>query len=223
MNSEQRRVAQKTKVSHDRYRFIGGLARLSGWNRSKTTGDRTTRRKSDSHNPVSWNKTGNRTCFEKESFMNYVFLLAIGIGIVAGLRSLLAPAIITWAAHFGWLNLQNSTLAFVGSPIAVAIFSLFGIGELVADKLPKTPKRTAPVPLLARFLMGGLCGASLCAVAGKSLVVGALLGGISGVIGAFVGYEIRRRLVSSLHIKDFFVAVCEDLVAIGLAFFIVSR
>jgi uncharacterized membrane protein len=155
--------------------------------------------------------------------MNYVFLLAIGIGIVAGLRSLLAPAIVAWAAHFDLLNLNASPLTFMGSRTAVAIFSVFAIGELVADKLPKTPKRTAFAPLLARILLGGLSGACLFAATGKSLVAGALLGATGGVIGAFVGYEIRRRVVNNLHIKDIFVAVCEDLVAIALACFLVSR
>jgi uncharacterized membrane protein len=154
--------------------------------------------------------------------MNSVFLLAIGIGIVAGLRSLLAPAVVAWAAHLGSLNLHGSPLAFMGSTAAVAIFSIFAIGELVADKLPKTPKRTAFAPLLARFLLGGLSGASLFAAAGKSLLTGALLGGTGGVIGAFVGYEIRRRIVNNLHIKDIFVAICEDLVAIALACFFLS-
>ena len=155
--------------------------------------------------------------------MNYVFLFAIGIGIVAGLRSLLPPAVVAWAAILGWLNLHDSPLAFMGSRVAVGIFSVLAIGELGADKLPKTPKRTALAPLLARILLGGLSGASLCAAAGKSLIAGTLLGGAGGIIGAFVGYEIRRRLVNRLHIKDFFVAICEDLVAIGLAFFFVSR
>jgi uncharacterized membrane protein len=155
--------------------------------------------------------------------MNFVFIFAVGIGLVAGLRSLVAPAIVAWAAHFGCLNLQGSPLAFMGSTTAVAIFTIFAIGELVADKLPKTPKRTAFAPLLARILLGGLCGASLCAAAGKSLLAGALLGGIGGVIGAFVGYEIRRRLVNTLHIKDFFVAISEDVIAIALACFFVSR
>jgi len=111
----------------------------------------------------------------------------------------------------------------MGSTIAVAVFSLFAIGELVGDKLPKTPKRTALAPLLARILTGGLCGASLCAAAGKSLLTGTLLAGIGGVIGAFVGYETRRRLVNNLPINDLFVAICEDLVAIALARFLVSR
>ena len=77
--------------------------------------------------------------------MNYVFVLALGIGIVAGLRSLTAPAVLAWGAHLGWLNLHGSPLAFMGSITAVAVFSLLAIGELIADKLPMTPKRTAPV------------------------------------------------------------------------------
>ena len=88
--------------------------------------------------------------------MNYLFVFALGIGIVAGLRSLLAPAIVAWAAHFDLLNLHGSALSFMGSRAVVAIFSLLAIGELVADKLPNTPKRTALGPLLARILLGGL-------------------------------------------------------------------
>ena len=140
---------------------------------------------------------------------------------MAGLRSLTAPAVVAWGAHLGWLNLHASPLAFMGSTTAVAIFSLLAIGELIADKLPTTPKRTAPAPLVARVITGGLCGACLSAAAGKSLLAGTLLGGIGGVIGAFPGYNIRRRLV--LHIKDVVVAVCEDVITIGLALFLVSR
>ena len=153
--------------------------------------------------------------------MNYVFVLALGIGIVAGLRSLTAPAVVAWGAHLGWVNLHGSPLAFMGSTTAVAILSVLAIGELIADKLPMIPKRTAPAPLSARVITGGLCGACFCAAAGKSLLAGMLLGGIGGVIGAFLGYSIRRRL--DLHVKDFVVAICEDVVAVSLALFLVSR
>lgn len=153
----------------------------------------------------------------------YVLAFAFGIGIVAGLRSLLAPAAVNWAVYLGWLALPNSPLAFMGSTAAVATFSVLAIGELVADLLPIIPKRTALAPLLARILMGGLCGACLCVSASHSLPLGALLGGIGGVMGAFTGYEVRRRLVSSFKIKDFFVALFEDLIALGLAWLFVSR
>ena len=140
---------------------------------------------------------------------------------MAGLRSLTAPAVVAWGAHLSWLNLHGSSLAFIGSTPAVAIFSLLAIGELIADKLPMIPKRTAPAPLMARVVTGGLCGACLCAAVGKSLLAGTLLGGIGGVVGAFLGYGIRKRL--DFHVKDLVVAVCEDLVAVGLAIFLVSR
>jgi uncharacterized membrane protein len=153
--------------------------------------------------------------------LNYIFVFALGIGIVAGLRSLAAPAVVAWGAHLSWLNLHGSPLAFMESTTAVAVFSLLAIGELIADKLPMIPKRTAPAPLMARLVTGALCGACLCAAAGKSLLAGALLGGIGGIVGSYLGYGIRRRV--DLHTKDAVVAVCEDVVAVGLALFLVSR
>jgi uncharacterized membrane protein len=153
--------------------------------------------------------------------LNYLFVLAVGIGFVAGLRSLTAPAVVAWAAHLNWLNLHGSPLAFMGSTTAVGIFSLLAIGELFADKLPKIPRRTAPAPLIARIITGALCGACLWASANQSLIAGALLGAIGGLMGAFLGYRIRRHL--DLHIKDILIAICEDAVAIGLALFFVSR
>lgn len=155
--------------------------------------------------------------------MNSVFGFALGIGVVAGLRSLAPPAVVAWAAHLGWLNLSNSPLAFMGSTITVLIFSLLAVAELVGDLLPQTPKRTAPAPLAARILMGGLCGACLCAASNQSLFIGAILGAVGAVLGAFTGYEIRRRLVSALNIKDIFIALLEDLVTIGFAFLFVTR
>jgi uncharacterized membrane protein len=150
-------------------------------------------------------------------------MLAFGIGFAAGLRALTPPAVVAWAAYLGWLHLSDSPLAFMGSIIAVIIFSLLALVELFADLQPSTGKRTAPVPLIARILMGGLCGACVCAAAHQSLMIGAILGALGGVIGAFAGYEIRKRLVSSLNIKDVVVALLEDLVTVGLAYFFVSR
>lgn len=154
---------------------------------------------------------------------NYFLALALGIGIVAGLRSLTAPAVIAWAAHLGWLNLLGSQVAFMASTAAAAVFSLLAIGELIADKVPGVPRRTDIAPLVARICTGALCGACLAAAANRSLLPACLLAGLGGVIGAFAGYEIRRRLVSQFHLKDFFVGIFEDLIAIGLACFLVSR
>ena len=116
-------------------------------------------------------------------------LLAFAIGVVAGLRSMTAPAVVAWAARLGWLNLQGSPLAWIGSTVAVVVFTLGALAELVADQLPKTPARTKPIGLTARIVMGGLSGACLCAASGVHRPVRAVLGGIGGIVGAFAGYE----------------------------------
>jgi uncharacterized membrane protein len=59
--------------------------------------------------------------------MNYIFAFALGIGFAAGLRALTPPAVAAWAALFGWLHLNNSPFAFMGSTIAVIIFSLLAV------------------------------------------------------------------------------------------------
>src|SRR5262245_36535211 len=114
---------------------------------------------------------------------NYLFALAIGIGIVAGLRAMTAPAAVSWAAHLGWMNLHGTPLSFMGSAIAVGIFTLAAIGELVNDQLPKTPPRIVPPQFIARIVMAGLCGACLYLGAGQSAIIGALLGAVGAVIG----------------------------------------
>src|SRR5580700_6484061 len=90
-----------------------------------------------------------------------VLLLAFLIGVVAGLRSLTAPAVVAWGAHRNWLTLHNSLLAFMSSTAAVVVFTLLALVELVADQLPSTPSRTAPPGLIARIVLGGLSGAGL--------------------------------------------------------------
>jgi uncharacterized membrane protein len=155
--------------------------------------------------------------------MNYILALAFGIGVVAGLRALTAPAAVAWAAHSGWLHLHDSSLAFMASTWAVILFSALAIFELVGDLLPKTPKRTAPGPLAARIITGSLGGACLCASANQPLFIGAALGAFGAVIGAFGGYELRKRLVASFNVKDIFIALTEDVIAIGLAWFLVTR
>ena len=150
-------------------------------------------------------------------------LLAVGIGVVAGLRSMSAPAIVAWAAHLGWISLSGSHLAFMGSAWAVGIFTLGALVEFVADQLPTTPARTTAVPLAARIVMGLLTGACLGTAGGSSLWLGALTGAIGAIAGAFGGYRVRVGLVRTLQAPDFAIAIPEDLIAIGLGLFFVSR
>jgi uncharacterized membrane protein len=149
-------------------------------------------------------------------------LFAFLIGVLAGLRSLTAPAATAWAAHLGWLRLERP-LALIGSIPSVAIFTLFAVGELVADKLPRTPSRTAPVGLIARIVTGAIAGACVAAAGGRGAIPGGMLGAAGGIAGCFGGYYVRTRLVRALGAKDFYVALFEDAVAIAGSLVIVSR
>jgi uncharacterized membrane protein len=150
-------------------------------------------------------------------------VLCFLLGFVTGLRSLTAPAVVCWAAHLGWLHLAGSKLAFMGHPGTVAFFTLLAVVELIADKLPKTPARTAPPGLIARIVFSGLCSAALAISAGGSLIIAAIVGVIGALFGTFSGYNIRHALVVRGHLPDLPVALIEDVIAIAGSFLIVSH
>jgi len=149
--------------------------------------------------------------------LSYAFLL----GCICGLRSMTAPAVVAWGAHLGWLHLEGSLLAFFANKISLVLFSLFALGELIADKLPFIPPRTQAGPLGVRILFGAVCGAAICISVGASPTGGAVLGGLGGIAGASAGYHYRRRLTSM--VPDILLALIEDLVAVGGGFLLVSH
>jgi uncharacterized membrane protein len=100
---------------------------------------------------------------------------------------------------------------------------VLALGELIADQLPSAPSRTKPLGLIARIVLGGLCGSAIAVAGGQSIIAGILLGAIGGIAGAFGGYQVRTRLVRVLRIPDFIIACLEDAVAIGGGLFVVSR
>jgi uncharacterized membrane protein len=150
-----------------------------------------------------------------------VFVLALLIGVVAGLRAMTAPAVVSWAARAGWLNLQGTPLAFLGAAVTPWIFTVAALGELLNDKLPKTGSRKAPGPFGARIVMGALSGAAVGA-AGGALAAGLVLGAVGAVAGTLGGYELRARLARAAG-KDLPIALIEDAIAIALAFWVVTR
>jgi len=147
-----------------------------------------------------------------------VYLLALLIGIVAGLRAMAAPALVSWAAHIGWLDLSGSWLGFLANAWVRWILTLLAIVELITDQLPSTPSRTVPVQFGARIAMGALSGAAVGAAGGS--IMGGLLAGIAGaVIGTLGGRTLRARLAATFG-SDRPAAFIEDAVAIGGALLI---
>jgi uncharacterized membrane protein len=150
----------------------------------------------------------------------HIYLLALLIGIIAGLRTMTAPAAVSWAAYLGWLPLQSTPLAFLGYVAVPFILTVLAIGELIADQLPKTPSRKVPVQFGARIVSGALCGAAIGAAAG-ALPGGLVAGVIGAVLGTLGGAEARGRLARAFG-RDEPAALIEDVVAIVGAYLIVA-
>ena len=77
--------------------------------------------------------------------------------------------------------------------------------------------------MIARIVTGGLTGACVAADGAQGALLGAVLGAIGGVVGCFGGYQARTRLVKGLGTRDIYVALFEDLVAVGGCLWVVSR
>ncbi|MCI0616739.1 DUF4126 family protein [bacterium] len=148
-------------------------------------------------------------------------LFSFLIGFFCGLRSLTPPAVTAWAVHFGLLKPEHP-FSWLGSWPSVIIFTVLALGELVADKLARTPPRTSPPGLIARIVMGGLTGACIAASTGNANLLGAVLGIAGAVAGTFAGFKLRTGIVKALQIPDLPVALVEDLIAIGGSLLIVA-
>lgn len=148
-----------------------------------------------------------------------LLLLALLIGVVAGLRAMIAPAAVSWAAHLGWISLEGSWLAFLGYRFTPWIFSVLALIELVSDQLPATPSRKTPPQFGTRLVLGGLSGAAIGA-SGGALIPGLVAGLVGAVIGTLGGAALRARLAAALG-SDRPAALIEDVIAVGGAVLIV--
>jgi len=141
-----------------------------------------------------------------------LYLLALLIGVIAGLRAGTALAVTAWGAWLGWLPLAGTWASFMGYWIGVGIFAVLAIVGLVTDQLPSTPSRKVPQQFGARIITGAFTGAVIGATGGAT--IGGLIAGVIGaVIGTYGGAEVRGRLAASFG-KDLPAALIEDAVAI---------
>ncbi|UGU33154.1 DUF4126 family protein [Mycolicibacterium smegmatis] len=142
-----------------------------------------------------------------------VLLLALLIGVVAGLRAMTAPAAVAWAAALQWINLDNTWVEWLAHPVTVTVLTILAVGELVTDKLPKTPSRRTAIQFGTRLVTGAFAGAVIGTAWGYKF--GGLGAGMIGaVLGTLGGAEARRRLVAATGGRDLPIALSEDAVAV---------
>jgi uncharacterized membrane protein len=151
----------------------------------------------------------------------FIFIDTFLIGIASGLRALIGLVAVSWAAHLGILPLDHTWLAFLGHTFTPYILTLVAIGELINDKLPKTPSRLIPPQFIARIVTSVLCGLAI-GLSGNEMVVCLVAGILGAVAGTFGGAKARSLLARSFG-RDLPAALVEDAVALAIAAFALFR
>jgi uncharacterized membrane protein len=139
---------------------------------------------------------------------------ALIFGTLTGFRSMLPAAMLSWAAWHGAVLLHDTKFAFLASPITAILLIVLAVAELVVDKLPKAPNRTAPLGLSGRVVMGAITGGALAASGLFTWWPAAVAGAFGGLFGAALGFNLRQYFVAALRCKDWQVALVEDAITI---------
>jgi uncharacterized membrane protein len=148
---------------------------------------------------------------------------ALALGAISGLRTASGPAFVGRAANRGDMDLAGTPLTIFGSPLLSKALTLAQLGELVADKLPRTPSRTAWPPILGRAASGGLVGAAAFLSEGRHAATGAILGSSASVAAAVAGENLRALVIDRIGLPDIVVAVAEDAVVLLVGSRVMSK
>jgi uncharacterized membrane protein len=98
----------------------------------------------------------------------------------------------------------------------VPLTTLAAFGEMVGDKLPRTPSRLEDGPFVGRVALGAAAGSGVSVAFGRSRIAGAALGAAGAVVGSVAGHRLRAMAVQSTRTSDTVWALVEDGLAITL-------
>jgi uncharacterized membrane protein len=145
------------------------------------------------------------------------------LGFVTGIRSQVPVALLAIRAERGDFDPGPGRLARQFATPRSVRGSLAGAGaELLADKLPVTPRRTTTGPFLQRLVTGGVIGAAVHYDAGRPRALGALLGAAGAGAGAYLATRARVAVAERTRLPQPLLGVAEDLFAVGLALAVIG-
>jgi uncharacterized membrane protein len=145
------------------------------------------------------------------------FSRATLLGLATGIRSMTPLATISWAASSGRLDLpEEAPFSLLARRSVSSVLLLAAAGEVVGDKLPFTPPRTKPGPLLGRIAFGAVVGAIGFTAEDEPIPLGAAVGGLAAAWGSFAGLGMRTQLTNS-GVPALVAGIIGDALAMTLA------
>ena len=135
----------------------------------------------------------------------------LGLGAIAGVRSMAAPAILSRSAVEDRVGgLEGTPFAMLGSPRVSTVLRTLEIGEMFGDKTPFIPSRTSLLPLLGRAVIGAVVGAALFASEGRRTATGGVLGAVSAMAAAYAAERLRMQIIQRLGVPNVVAGLLED-------------
>ncbi len=135
---------------------------------------------------------------------------AILIGVAAGMRCFLPPALLIRKTPGGVCESGGMC------SVSKAALTALSAAELVGDKTPWIGNGTDRGPLAARIISGALSGAVVSRRNGGEASVGLAAGALAAFASARACYLVRRELGKATRVPDPVLAVAEDVTALAL-------
>jgi uncharacterized membrane protein len=138
-------------------------------------------------------------------------MTAAGMGAMAGMRALSAPAFLSQHMSEAGADAKASPVEqFLASPTTARVLPLLALGEMVMDKLPGMPARILPPVLLMRLVSGAIVGAAVARRKERPLLGFIVVGAAASLTASFALYAVRRFATRQLHIPNIVAGFVED-------------
>lgn len=149
---------------------------------------------------------------------------AVGLGAVAGIRSMTPPALVSRAASRGGIKgLEKTPFGFLASPRVATLLTVLALGEISADKLPFAPDRTSIPGLAGRLATGALVGAALFSADGRRSATGGAFGALSSLATSYLSFYLRAGAQERFGLPSPALGLVEDAVALSIGLLSLER
>jgi uncharacterized membrane protein/uncharacterized protein (UPF0548 family) len=142
--------------------------------------------------------------------------MPVGFGVLAGMRSFSAPALLSHQLSREPVEAPEGRAQVLASRRTARALTVLALGELLADKTPWVPARLWPPALVGRALSGALTGAAVAAPHRPLSAGRALLGALAAVAASFTFYALRQSATRRLGLPNAVAGLIEDAVAVAL-------
>lgn len=156
------------------------------------------------------------------TIFNKTLLLSAGAGFLAGMRSMMPTAFLSYYFSNTHQFYIPKPFRFLTSSKAPLITTALAAGEVIADKLPFTPNRINSGPLIGRTVSGAFAGAAIQKVKQENVVAGLIAGAAGAVASSYIFYYARTKGRKKIKAARLSAAFTEDALAIGLGVAIIS-